>query len=108
MGGFERQVWQRTVSALPSNWTAEASIPILASYCHHVAAARIIDEKVAQISVGELGGLRDLLDMREKPTRALTACARALRLTQQGRSVSETRRLPQGSPPWDYSSAGAA
>lgn len=105
-------VWRDAVASMPGDWLTRASYPVLIEYCRHVCRARLIEEQVAHFEVewtrveGGLDRLDKLLAMAERETRAVTACARALRLTPQAQMHPRTAgRLlndqPQGRRPWD-------
>jgi hypothetical protein len=105
-------IWRDVVGSLPGDWFTRAAYPILVAYCRHVCRARLLEMQVARFKVewidvdGGLERLDRLLALAERETRALTACARALRLTPQaqmhprtaGRAISS---LPVGPRPWD-------
>lgn len=105
-------VWRDVVGSLPSDWLTRAAHPILVAYCRHVCRARLLEMQIARFEIewtdidGGLERLERLLAIAERETRALTACARALRLTPQaqmhprtaGRAISN---LPVGPRPWD-------
>jgi hypothetical protein len=105
-------VWRDVVGSLPGDWFTPAAHPILLAYCRHVCHARLLEMQIAQFEPewtrvdGGLERLDRLLAVAERETRAMTACARALRLTPQsrmhprtaGRAVSS---LPSGPRPWD-------
>jgi len=105
-------VWRDVVGSLPGDWVTRAAHPILISYCRHVCRAQVLEKQISQFELewtmadGGLERLDRLLAVAERETRAMTACARALRLTPQaqmhprtaGRAVSN---LPSGPRPWD-------
>ena len=105
-------VWREVVGSLPGDWFTRAAYPILIAFCRHVCRARLLEMQIARFEiewVGVDGGLERLdrlLALAERETRAITACARALRLTPQaqmhprsaGRAISN---LPVGPRPWD-------
>jgi hypothetical protein len=105
-------VWRDVVSSLPGDWFTRAAHPILIAFCRHVCRARLLEMQIARFEIewidvdGGLERLDRLLVLAERETRAITACARALRLTPQaqmhprtaGRSISN---LPVGPRPWD-------
>ena len=105
-------VWRDVVSSLPGDWFTRAAHPILIAFCRHVCRARLLEMQILRFEIewidvdGGLERLDRLLALAERETRAITACARALRLTPQaqmhprtaGRSISN---LPVGPRPWD-------
>lgn len=104
-------VWRDVVGSLPGDWLTRAAYPILVAYCCHVCRARLLEMQIARDIVWTdiddgLERLDRLLALAERETRAITACARALRLTPQaqmhprtaGRAISN---LLVGPRPWD-------
>ena len=106
-------VWRDTVGSLPGNWMTEAAHPIMVAYCRHVCRARLLEMQIVQFEIewtsvdGGLERLDRMLAMAERETRAMTACARALRLTPQSRVQPITagrafRDMPSSRPmPWE-------
>lgn len=83
----ERAIWTDVVSSMPAAWLSRGQHPLLKQYCRHVARAEMLSGLVNGFEpawIGEEGGvdrLNRLLAMSERETKALTASARALRLT---------------------------
>lgn len=114
LGEAEAEVWKDTVGTMPSGWFSRAQYPVLIAYCRHTARAAQLAGLIAQFEpewLGVDGGLQrldKLLAMAERETRALSACARSMRLTHQaqiqprgaGRAVQNAP--PDGRPrPWE-------
>ncbi len=89
-----------------------ATFPILIAYCRHACRARLLELQVAQFELewtraeGGLERLDKLLALAERETRAMIACARALRLTPHAQMHPRTAaraidNLPAGPPPWE-------
>lgn len=82
-------VWRNTVSTMPGGWFDRAQEPILSAYCRHVVSASRLTCLVDGFEddwLREDGGLQrldKLMSMRERESRAVVMCARAMRLTQQ-------------------------
>jgi hypothetical protein len=85
---------------------------VLTSYCRHAARASLLAEQINAFMpewLKEDGGLErfdKLLAMAERETRAVTACARSMRLTHQShiRATSAGTaigRSSDGPKPWD-------
>jgi hypothetical protein len=112
LSAAQSAVWCDVVGSLPADWFTRAAHPILVAFCRHVCRARLLEMQIARFEPewttvdGGLERLDRLLAAAERETRAMTACARALRLTPQaqmhprtaGRAVSN---LPSGPRPWD-------
>lgn len=96
LSDYEAAVWEAVTSAMPADWFDASSAATLVAYCKHVATARVLDEEIAQCDpewlkddVG-LDRFDKLTKMRERETRAITACARSMRLTQQAQMHPRT------------------
>lgn len=104
-------VWIDAVASMPGDWLTRGSFPVLIEYCRHVCRARLLEMQISKFEIewskveGGLERLDKFLSMAERETRALSACARALRLTPQaqmhpktaGRRSNENRT---GKRPW--------
>jgi hypothetical protein len=108
----EAAIWRDVVGCMPGDWFPRSTHPILANYCRHVARAAMLAEQINRFEPEWLaaeGGpqrLNLLLAMAERETRAITACARALRLTPQSqirptRAGTAARGPGDGPRPWD-------
>jgi hypothetical protein len=108
----QTKIWLDVVGSLPGDWFTRAAHPILIAFCRHVCRARLLEMQIAQFEPewmsadGGLERLDRLLAVAERETRAMTACARALRLTPQSRMHPRTagravNNLPSGPRPWD-------
>ena len=104
-------VWRDVIGSLPGGWLTQAAHPILVAFCRHVCRARMLERQIARLEPEwtrdcGLERLDRLLAVAERETRAITACARALRLTPQaqmhprsaGRAIGN---VPCGPRPWD-------
>lgn len=109
---LEAEVWRDTVGTMPAGWFCKSQYPILIAYCRHTVRAAQLAGLVAAFEPkwikadGGLERLDKLLAMAERETRALTACARSMRLTHQaqiqprgaGRALANSG---DGERPWD-------
>jgi len=83
----QADVWRDVVGSLPTKLFRRAAHPILIAYCRHACRARLLEMQVAHFEPewtrvkGGLERLDKLLALCERETRAMIACARALRLT---------------------------
>ena len=116
-GEAESAVWKDTVGTMPLGWFSRAQYPLLIAYCRHAVRANQMAAHLASFNadwIKEEGGpemLNKLLAMAERETRALPACARSMRLTQQaqiqprsaGRALTNDHGGPKlwESKPWD-------
>jgi hypothetical protein len=91
---------------------------VLTAYCRHTVRAELLAEQVRAFRVewlAEDGGLQRLdrlLAAADRETKAITACARALRLTPQSQmhpctAGRTTAREPGGPRPWDVGRGSA-
>ena len=104
----EQGVWIDTAGSMPAHWFRPMHKPILASYCRHVAKSEKLASMVSQLisEPFDLAELDKLLAMAERETRAMTACARAMRITHQAQiqprgAGSATANQPKGLAPWE-------
>ena len=105
-------VWRDCVASVPGHWFTRACFPVLVSYCRHVCRARLLEMQIAKFEPewrkvpDGLERLDRMLAMAERESRAITATARALRLTPHsqmhprsaGRAIDP---VPSGPRPWD-------
>lgn len=82
----EADVWVHTVEAMPADWFAPETWPLLTQFCRHVVTARrvaqLIDAEMSRKDL-DVGAMRDLLAMQAKETGALKALSASMRLSQQ-------------------------
>lgn len=108
----EAAIWRDTIGTMPLGWIVKAQYPILAAYCRHTARAMALAVQIEGFDLdwvtveGGLQRLDKLLAMAERETRALTACARAMRLTHQSMILPrgagrQMAGAPRGPLPWD-------
>lgn len=95
--------WRVVVDAMPADWFGRESLPVLAAYCRHAARARFLALRLDSMTLEDTEELEiwnKLAAAAERETRALLACARAMRLTNQVRyDASKAGRLTQGPRP---------
>jgi phage terminase small subunit len=105
-------VWKEVVGTVPLGWFSKAQYPIVMAYCRHAAQAEVLAEQVDRFEPewlsadGGIERLNKLLSMAERESRAMTACARSMRITKQsqieprgaGRRIAATL---QTSKPWE-------
>jgi len=105
-------VWKDVVGTVPLGWFSRAQYPMLIAYCRHAARAETLAEQITGFQLewlkadGGVDRLNKLLAMAERETRAMTACARAMRITKQsqieprgaGRRVAATLQTGR---PWE-------
>lgn len=104
------EVWRAVVDAEPADLLRTgASQLLLRRLCAHVVNAWRIDLLVERCAtadeLGDVGEYDKLLSMAERESRAITALARALRLTNQSRYTPQRagtagRRPSRGDVPW--------
>ena len=108
----EAIVWRDVVGAMPADWFTRESYPVLTAFCRHTARADMLAGLLADFTSewikveGGLQRLDKLLAMAARETTTATACARALRLTQQARiqprgAGRAMAKNPGGPRPWD-------
>ena len=111
----QADVWRKVVGSMPSNFVSKGAHPILIEYCRHVCRSRLLERQIARFEMDWVkaeGGLERfdrLLNVADRETRAMTACARALRLTPQAQmhprsAARQMDAAPLGDEvmPWDF------
>lgn len=96
--------WVAIVNRLPADWFPRETHPILVSYVRHVVAARHIAQLIAKLERSKAVEIDDydkLLKLQERETRAITACARSMRLTQQSTYLPTKQKPDAIDNPWD-------
>jgi hypothetical protein len=109
----ERTVWRDVVGCMAAGWLARSQYPILTAYCRHTVRAEMLAAEIEGfrpewlVVEGGLARLDKIMAMAERETRAITACARSMRLTHQAQvrppsaGSAAARQPPDGRRPWD-------
>ena len=108
----EAVIWEETVACMPSGWLTKAQMPLLTAYCRHAARSDLLATQVNKFRPAWLkaeGGVErfgKLLTMAREETKAMTAMARALRLTPQAmygprKAHTINAEASDGPRPWD-------
>lgn len=109
----EGAIWRDVTGTMPFGWFSKSQFPILVSYCRHACRASFLAAEINRFdgewlkADGGVERLNRLLAMAERETRALTSCARTMRLTHQAQILPRgAGRLmvggQQGCPPWEW------
>jgi hypothetical protein len=109
----EAVIWAEVVGCMPSGWLSKAQTPLLVAYCRHAARADLLAQQVNRFrpewltAEGGVERFSKILAMAERETKAVTAAARALRLTpasqygpRKGATINSA--ATDGPRPWDY------
>lgn len=109
----QREVWKKTVHAMPANWFTPEHHETLKAYCRHAIRARDLSKRIDDTETEKLGLMpgpsigtyEKVRRMAEAETRAMLACARSLRISMQSQLRAETAATKRGSataqrPPW--------
>lgn len=112
----EKKAWREVVDRLPADWFPEETLGLLRMYCKHAAAADRVTLLVAEMEARpvadgpvdkgstEYFNLEDydrLLKMQERESRAMTALARSMRITQQATYDPKRKKGPVTAKPWE-------
>lgn len=100
----QTEEWVAIVNRLPADWFPRETHPVLVSYVRHIVAARHIAQLIAKIekaSAVDIDEYDKLLKLQERETRAITACARSMRLTQQSTYLPTKQKPGPVENPWD-------
>jgi hypothetical protein len=96
--------WVAVVNRLPADWFPRETHPILVSYVRHIVAGRHIAQLIAKLERAKSVDIDEydkLLKLQERETRAITACARSMRLTQQTTYLPTKQKPGAVDNPWD-------
>ena len=107
----QAQIWRDCTASMPGSWLARGGYAVLVEYTRRVCRARLLEQQITAFEMewlGSDGGLErldKLLAAADRESRAVTALARALRLTPQAQMHPRTagRRAADLSPypsPW--------
>jgi hypothetical protein len=80
--------WLNVVNRMPADWFPAETHRLLAQYCCHAVQARYVSQMISNLLAEEqtnnwLLDYDRLLKMQERESRAMTALARGMRITQQ-------------------------
>lgn len=84
-------IWNAVVATKPADWFQADCAALLVAYCRHITTARNLDQYIDQLESegisepSEMRLYKQLLEMREKQTRAISTVGTKLRLTPQSR-----------------------
>jgi hypothetical protein len=87
----QKAEWESITASLPAGWFKREQYGLLAAYCQHATAAKLLARMIDTYHpawLAEPAGLArfdKLLGMRERETKAMAALATRMRLTQQAR-----------------------
>jgi hypothetical protein len=96
--------WVEVVNRLPADWFPRETHPVLVSYVRHIVAARHVAQLIAKLEKAKTVDVDEydkLLKLQERETRAITACARSMRLTQQTTYLPTKKKPGRVENPWD-------
>ncbi len=96
----ELAVWRETVPPLPRAWFTPEQIPLIESYCVHVAMARPLRALLRNLTTDDVRTLEALVELAGKESARALRFATALRLTVQSRAhaVTADRRAAEAVP----------
>ena len=99
----QRLEWRAVADAMPADWFGRESLPVLAAFCRHSTRAKFLSQRLDSMGLKDADELEiwnKLAAAAERETRAILACARALRLTNQAKyDAGKAARLTQGQRP---------
>lgn len=101
----ETEIWVAIVDCEPADKFSPATCPLLAQYCRHVVQARRIAELVEQATGDPELSVNDydrLLRMQDRESRAISALATKMRLSQQATTNHRGNKKPiSAKKPWE-------
>lgn len=95
-------IWDAVIDAHERDWIQRDQFPVLVQYCKHVITARRVSQMIRAEEAGEefdTDAYLKLLAAQERESRAVTALARSLRITNQSRYHSDGAG-PRPKPPF--------
>jgi len=109
----QQEEWRAVVARMPPNWFQREAQGTLEAYCRHVIRQRFLAAELDRFEaewLREDGGpdrYNKLAAMAERETRAILACARSLRISNQSRydplTAGRQSRGDSGRKrPWDF------
>ena len=108
----ERIEWDKVVNRLPVDWFPSETHAMLAQYCKHCSAAKMVAFLISEMQLRphaadeiaedataffDLDAYDKLLKMQERESRAMIASARSLRFTLQATIDPEARKAKRQS-----------
>ena len=97
----QRQIWDATVQAMPSDWFSPENLPLLEQYCVLISRARAINAKMNREPVGSSMYFR-LLYVEQKFARNIAMLATKMRIAQQSTYDKSRRKGAKDlKPAWD-------
>ncbi len=105
--GEERVIWSQVVGSHPGGWITKDAMPVLVQYCKHVVRSLRVSQLIEELEQSEefeVDRWSKLLDIQEKQTRTILACARSMRITHQARiraDSAQARPDPNRRKPWE-------
>lgn len=93
----QAEEWRAVVGAMPADWFPRETHGLLATYVRHVITARRLAALIAELEAAahlDLDQYDDALRMQERESRALSALAARMRITQQSHYSAHKRRGP--------------
>jgi hypothetical protein len=110
----QRALWVQIVSAKPSDWFAQDSLPMLVALVAHVETFELVEREFRGAddlsTVDKLLWMDRLSKLRERESRAIASLSTKLRLTNQSRYTPKAANTAagrrQGGPaPWETKGA---
>lgn len=109
----ESVIWDAIVRTKPCDWFQADTLPLLESYCCHVARAQMLDALLREFDPKTLAKetsaatrFEGFRRARESETRAALALARSMRMTHQAqydhqKAFSRQKSAAKGQRPWE-------
>lgn len=100
----QAEEWRAVVDRMPADWFPRETWPLLSQYCRHIVNARRVAQLIEQAAGRKklnIGEYEALLKVQERESRAISALARAMRLTQQTTYDKSKKKPLHVAKPWD-------
>ena len=100
----QAEEWRAIAAALPGDWFSRDNLPLLAAYCRHIVAmrhvAQLITAEEAKVKL-DLARFDRLLGMQDRESRAMSALATRMRISQQSTyNMKKVKKPVLESEPW--------
>lgn len=100
----QAEEWRAVVDRMPADWFPRETWPLLSQYCRHIVNARRVAQLIEQAAGRKklnIGEYEALLKVQERESRAISALARSMRLTQQTTYDKSKKKPLQVAKPWE-------
>ena len=96
----EKEIWQRVVNGLPSDWFRPETLDLLREYCHQISLSLKIQKMIVKLPMdAPPADMERFVRLKEKTSRMIVTLATKMRLSQQ--STYDREKVKSGGAPAD-------